>query len=167
MNDAMETAMKIDAIRRVYSCVGDVLFRSALDFAIEIGLSELMDSDTVSELKEDLNARHDAAEAEGKTLFITRDFELAIVDCAVKLAAFSANDLLYYAQTRMPLAVYAPGQPDYCRLQEIAMSLAWRLAEDRETKYVYDDMESCGITDEEIEWLGVGCILDGTEEDGE
>lgn len=98
MSNYTENKKKLDGIRQEYDCKGDVIFRSAIQYLVEYGSDDLSDDWNYNCAVEDINHRHDAAEEKGKILWITREFELAILECAKKLTEINTYDLLAYIQ---------------------------------------------------------------------
>ena len=159
-----ETKKELDKIRNEYGCKGDIIFRSALQFVVEEGTGNLTDDWSYMHRVDEVNERYDVAEAEGKTLWITRDFELAILECARKIARVNIYDMLMYVQKE----VWLSGEGmDYQR----AIQLLKKCMADIEESYycnnkeVYDAFEYIGFTDDEIEMFGFGYLLDYEEED--
>ena len=121
MNNYVETKKKLDKIRDKYGCKGEVLFRSALQCVLDYGMSDMLDDWCYQHRIDEVNERHDEAEAEGKTLWITRDFELAILECAREIAKVEAYDLLVYIQKEVWLS--NDGGIDYQRAIELLKKL--------------------------------------------
>ena len=99
-----ETKKELDRIRNEYGCKGEILFRTAIQTVVEYGTDSLLDDWNYAHLKDEVNERHDAAEAEGQILWITRDFELAILECAREIANVEIYNLLVYIQKEVWLS---------------------------------------------------------------
>lgn len=163
MNNYAENKKALDAIRRKYSCAGDVLFRTAIQTVVEYGTDNLLDDWNYEHLCKDINDRHDEAEANGKNLWITRDFELAIVECAREIASVNIYDMLIYIQKE----VWLSGDGiDYQRAIELLKKCIYDIEEREncEDKLLYQSLEQIGFDDDEIEELGFGYVFDVKED---
>lgn len=159
-----ESKKKIDKIRQEYGCKGEVLFRTALQNVIDYGKCTLLDPGWYGPTMDEIDDRHDHAEANGKWLWMTREFEKAIVDCSVELCEIETYHLLTYIQKEIWLGGKV-GEPDYQRAMEIIRNCLSYEA-DKYGAYCYTaeevlskfrDME---LKDEEIEYFGWGFLLD-------
>jgi hypothetical protein len=163
MNNYADNKKALDAIRRKYSCAGDVLFRTAIQTVVEYGTDNLLDDWNYEHLCKDINDRHDEAEANGKNLWITRDFELAIVECAREIASVNIYDMLIYIQKE----VWLSGDGiDYQRAIELLKKCIYDIEEREncEDKLLYQSLEQIGFDDDEIEELGFGYVFDVKED---
>ena len=162
MNNYTESKKALDKIRNEYSCKGDVLFRTAIQTVVEYGTSSLLDDWDYEHLKGDINERHDNAEAEGKNLWITRNFELAILECAREIAQVDIYDMLMYIQREVWLS--SDGM-DYQRIIDLLKKCMADIEESyhNDNKETYDVFEYIGFTDDEIEMLGFGYMLNDVE----
>ena len=149
---------KLDAIRREYRSSGDVIFRAAIQMIVEYGQrSEDLFEDQIQRV----DSRHDAAEAEGKFIGMTREFEKAIYECAAELAQIDTCDLIMYIQRE--IWFYGEfGEPDYQRALQIIRNCMWSAAgyynyTNEEKLYKFREME---LTDEEIEYFGWAEVLE-------
>lgn len=164
MNNYSESKKELDRIRSEYGCQGEVLFRTAIQMVVEYGTSDLLDDYSYEHMKHDVNERHDAAEADGKVLWITRDFELALLECAREIASVNIYDMLMYIQKEVWLS------GNYIEYQR-AMKLLKKCMEQIEADEGYDNAEtlyvlqSLGFTDEEVEELEFGYLLNNNEEE--
>ena len=164
MNNYAETKKELDRIRNKYSCKGEVLFRSAIQCVLDYGMSDMLDDWCYSHRVDEVNERHDEAESEGKTLWITRDFELAILECAREIAKVESYDFLMYIQREVRLSNEGI---DYKRalellgrcMSQIESNEDW---DNTETLAVFEDL---GFTDDEIESLKFGYLLNNEEEE--
>ena len=164
MSNYAETKKTLDIIKSSYSCAGDLIFRTAIQYVVELGTSNLLDDWTYEHLKGDINERHDVAEAEGKLLFISRNFELAIIECAREIAQVNIYDLLMYIQQE----VWLGGDGiSYKRALEIIGSCLMFAAENdccnNEERLNWFQC-NFDLTDEEIEELGFGWVFEKEEE---
>lgn len=159
-----ETKKELDRIRNEYGCKGEILFRSALQCVLEYGIKDMTDDWCYSHRVDEINEHHDEAEAEGKILFISRDFELAIIECAKEIAKVDAYDLLVYVQKEVWLSSEGI---DYQRAIELLKKCIYAIEEreNYEDKWLYQVLESIGFTDDEIEKLEFGYLLNDEEEE--
>lgn len=159
-----ESKQKLDAIRSKYMCAGDIIFRTAIQAVVEQGQYAFRDEVWCKDLFNKIDVRHDAAEAEGKILFMTRDFEKAIFECAKEIAGIEAYELLMYIQKE----IYLGGNGiDYKRAIELLRGcLDYCGNNTYEIMYTLEMAEEMGFTEDEIEELGYGYML-GEEEEKE
>jgi hypothetical protein len=158
-----ESKQKLDAIRSKYMCAGDIIFRTAIQAVVEQGQYAFRDEVWCKDLFNKIDVRHDAAEAEGKILFMTRDFEKAIFECAKEIAGIEAYDLLMYIQKE----IYLGGNGiDYKRAIELLRGcLDYCGNNTYEIMYTLEMAEEMGFTEDEIEELGYGYMLGEEEEE--
>ena len=107
-----ESKKKLDSIRQKYGCKGEVLFRTAIQSVVEYGQYMFNDEEFIADQLRQIDDRHDIAEAQGKWLFMTRDFEKEIINCAKELANINTYDLLIYIQREVWLGGGEIGEPD-------------------------------------------------------
>lgn len=170
MNNYAESKKKLDTIRDKYGCKGEVIFRTAIQMIIEWGQRNFNDEEFYADNIQEINNRHDMAEAEGKCLFMSRDFEKALIECARELAQIKPYDLLTYIQREVWLGGGEVGEPDYQRaLQIIRNCLCYTddcygayQSESMETLRKFREME---LDDDEIEYFGWGYLLDAEAEE--
>ena len=163
MNNYAEAKKTMDEIRNKYSCAGDLLFRTAIQCVMEYGTDSLKDDCTYEHLKEDINENHDNAEAEGRNLILSREWEIAILDCARELAKVDTYYLLIYIQQE----VWLGGDGiDYKRaIMLLKQCLGW-IEDDRGgCDKMLDVFDEIGFYDSEIEELGWGFLFDAKEEE--
>lgn len=166
----IETKKKLNTIRQEYGCQGDIIFKTAIQNIMEYGQHTILDSAWYQSVLDDINAKHDKAEKEGKILFVTRSFEVAILECMRELAEINSYDLLIYIQREVWLGGGPVGEPDYQRAIQIIRNCLCYTAdrygaypeEVSETLYKFREME---ITDEEIEYFGWEYLFDVEEEE--
>lgn len=161
-----ESKKKLDAIRQKYGCKGEVLFRTSIQYIIDHGRELFNESDWFEFQIEAIDKRHDKAEVENKILFVSRDFEKAIMECAKELAQFGAYDLLMYIQREVWLGNGEIGEPDYQR----AIGLLKRCIEcidehHEECHEVLEELQYIGFEDDEIEYFGYGYLFDEEDEE--
>lgn len=166
-----ESKKKIDAIRQEYGCKGEIIFRTALQNVIDYGKCTLLDLNWYGPTMDEIDDRHDHAEANGKWLFMTREFEKAIVDCSVALCDVDTYHLLMYIQKEIWLGGGDVGEPDYQRAMEIVRNCLCYI-HDSYGAYSSDCYETLqkfreiGLDDIEIEYFGWDYLFD-VEEDEE
>lgn len=168
MSNYKESKVKLDAIRRKYCCKGDIIIRTAIQSVVEIGQNMILsDNWYVGEIT-DINAKHDLAEKEGKWLFMTREFELAILECMRDLAGINSYDLLTYIQKEIFLGSTEIGEPDYQRAIEIIKSIL--STEEYYCEYCaggesfVDKLEEFGLREDEICYFGYQRYIEEEEE---
>ena len=163
MNNYSESKKKLDAIRDKYGCKGEVIFRTAIQYVVEHGQSMLSDEAWQEHFIFNIDKRHDEAEAEGKILFITRDFEKAILECAFELAQIEPYDFLIYIQREIYLG--GDGISYQRAIKLLHKCMDW--IDDTHTTRAdcYDTLQYLDFTDNEIEELGYGYMLSEEEEE--
>ena len=152
MNNYEESKQKLDEIRSKYCCAGGIIFRTAIQYVIDYGKCTLLDPGWYKCTMNDIDAKHDNADAEGKWLFCTRAFEKAIVDCAVALCDVNTYDLLTYVQRE----VWLGGDG-------ISYQRAIELLKGCINYFDYDPLNQArdvGFDDDEIAELGFECLFD-------
>lgn len=160
-----ESKKKIDVVRDKYGCKGEVIFRTAIQMIIEWGQRNFNDEEFYADNIQEINNRHDKAEAEGKFLFMSRDFEKALIECARELAQIKPYDFLTYIQREVWLGGGEVGEPDYQRAMQIIRNCLCYTddcygayeSESMETLRKFREME---LEDDEIEYFGWGYLLD-------
>ena len=159
-----ESKMMLNKIRDDYACKGEVVFRCALQYAVECGHHLLQDPIWVQKQLDNIDVNHDEAEKEGKVLFIGREFEKAIVKCAAEITKVPVMDMLQYVQKE----VWLSGEGiDYQRAIELLKKCMKDIEDARwcNNKDVYDAFEYIGFTDDEIQTLGFDYVFDYEEEE--
>lgn len=169
MSNYAESKKVLDKIRNEYGCSGDIIFRTAIQYVMEYGQNTFVKTYWVNERLSEVDEKHDDAEKENKTLWISRDFEKAIIQCAADLATVNSYDLLIYVQREVWLG--GDGM-DYQRaIQLLKKCMNW--IEDDRCGYAetLDTFEHIGFRDDEIESFGYAYLFDCVDkydiEDGE
>ena len=165
-----ESKKQLDAIRQEYGCKGEVLFRTAIQSVVEYGQYMFNDEEFIADQLRQIDDRHDTAKAQGKWLFMTRDFEKAIINCAKELAEIDTCDLLIYIQREVWLGGGETGEPDDERASEIIRNCLCYTADNFgaypcESDVTLNDFREIGLTDEEIEYFGWSYLFDVEEEE--
>ena len=169
MSNYAESKKALDKIRDKYGCKGDIIFRTAIQLLVDAGKCTILDPAWYQCEMDNIDARHDKAEAEGKFLFMTRDFEKAIYECAKDLCEVDTYDILIYIQKEIWLGGEV-GEPDYQRAMQIIRDCLCYTADRygaysmncEETLYKFREME---LTDDEIEYFGWEYLFDVEEEE--
>ena len=171
MSDYIENKKKLDKIRSKYFSKGDLLFKVSIQLIVEHGKNSFNDTLFTYAMLKEIDDRHDKAEAENKYLFMTRDFEKAIVECAIELASINTFDLLAYILNETYFESGEIGKPDYKRAIEIIRNCLCYIA-DCYGAYRLDKEETLDkfvsqldLTDEEIIYFGWEELLEEEEED--
>jgi len=164
MANYLESKKKIDEIRSKYGCKGEILFRSAIQCVVEYGADSLTDDWNYKHAIDDINDRHDAAEEDGKILWVTREFELAILECAREIAKVNTYDFLVYIQREVWLS---NDGMDYKRAFELLKSAleyleGYNNCNNREN---YEAFVDIGLDDDEMAQLGFDYLVSNEEED--
>ena len=163
MSNYVETKNKIDVVRNKYGCKGDLIFRTAITTLFDCGKSLCADDMWLKNMICAIDDEYDDAESAGKHLFMTKDFEKAIYECAHELAAFKNNDLFIYIQKEV---WFGDDGIDYQRsIYLLKGCIAWVLSDTYETEYALQEVREMGFDDDEIEKLGFGWMLDAEEEE--
>ena len=165
MNNYAESKKQLDTIRDKYGCKGEIILRSAIQYIVEFGQRNLNDEQWFDSAMGGIDRRHDQAEAEGKILFITRDFEKAILECAKELAQINPYDFLIYIQRE----IYLGGDGiSYQRAIDLLRGcLDYCGNNTYEIMYTLEMAQEMGFDETEIEGLGYGYMLGEEEEDNE
>ena len=165
MSNYVESKKQLDTIRSKYVCKGDIIFKSAIQNVVEFGSCSLQDNEWYEWTMKDIDSKHDHAEATGKFLWCTREFEKAIIDCSVELSAVNTYDFLTYIQREVWLSGEV-GEPDYQRAIEIIKRCLDCVTTDSEYRNdsVYDTLIDLGLTDDEICYFGYEEYVYGEEE---
>ena len=165
MNNYAESKKQLDTIRDKYGCKGEVIFRTAIQYVIEFGQRNFKDKVWFDELVNDVDERHNLAEANREILFVTRDFEKAILECAKELAQIEPYDFLIYIQRE----IYLGGDGiSYQRAIDLLRGcLDYCGNNTYEIMYTLEMASEMGFDENEIEELGYGYMLGEEEEDDE
>lgn len=158
MSDYATNKKEIDKIRNEFGCQGELIFRTAIQCVMEYGQRTFKNHNWLMEQMAEIDDRHDQADKEGKHLFISRDFEKAIIECGEALARVDTYDLLIYIQKE----VWLGGEDiSYQR----AIDLLYRCIDSIDFNYSpLDAIRSIGFRDNEIAELGFQFLLDNEEE---
>jgi signal peptidase I len=159
-----ESKKKLDEIRREYGCKGDIIVRTAIQYVVEYGKNTLLDEKWYKQVTKGIDEKHDEAEKEGKILFCTREFEKALIDCAVALSNVPTYDLLMYIQKE----VWLGGDGiSYDRAIRLLQNVINYYSEEMEIADLYAELQCMDFDDNEIVELGFEYILDVFEEEEE
>lgn len=167
MNTYADTKKALDKIRNEYGCKGEVIFRTALQYLVEYGQSMFGDEEWVETQLSLIDELHDKAEAEGKILYVGRELEKAVIECARELVEVNAYYLLIYVQKEVWLS--NDGGIDYARAVELLKKCIYDIEEREgcEDKLLYQELDSIGFYDTDIEDLGFGYLLNEEEENND
>ena len=164
MKTYAETKKELDRIRNEYGCKGEVIFRTALQYVVEYGAKNLTNG-WVEEQMVLVDGKHDEAEVEGKHLWIGREFEKVIIECARDIAKVEAYSMLVYIQKEVWLS--NEGGIDYERAVQLLKGCMANIEQwnDCRNELTLGEFEDIGFDDEEIEELGFAYVLDVREEE--
>ena len=162
MSTYVESKKELDKIRNDFGCQGEIIFRTALQYVMEYGQTTFQRQAWVEEQLIFIDAKHEEAEQEGRHLFVARDVEKAIIECAEALAKVNTYDLLVYVQKEMWLG--ADGI-DYKRTIDMLKRCIECICENTEDyKEASWVVKNLGFYDYELEELGFEYMFD-IEED--
>ena len=160
----------LDKIRQKYGCKGDIIFRTAIQYVVEHGQHNFRNDKWFNSCIEQVDSKHDRAEKDGKILWIARDFEKSLLECAKEVAQIEAYDLLIYIQHEVWLGNENVGQPDYQRALEIIRNCLCYVedcygayqSDLSETLHKFREMD---LTDDEISYFGWEYLFDVENEE--
>ncbi len=153
MSDYLKSKEKMDKICKKYLCKGDLIVNIALTYLMECGTERLTNDEYIKAALKNINDTHDKAEAEGKTLFISRDFEKAILECAAEFARCDTRDLIMYIQREIWFYGNNYGELSYANaIRQLQRCMSFIV--DTSNEFAYDDLIGIGFDDNEIEFLG-------------
>ena len=153
----------LNKIRQKYTCKGDIIFRTAIQNVVDCGQQTFMNEEWYEDALQEIDDRHDQAEAEGKWLWMTRDFEKAIMECAKEVAAVNTYELLMYIQKEVYFGSGKVGELDYQDAIERLKACVAHI-EDFEDGLTLSVLHILGFDDDEIAYLGFEHLLDVEEE---
>ena len=163
MNTYAKTKQELDRIRGKYGCKGEVIFRTALQYIVEYGCHNFNNDIWVEDQLILVDGKHDEAEAEGKHLWIDREFEKAIIECTREIAKVETYSMLVYIQKEVWLS--NEGGIDYERAVKLLKNCMEWFADDccgcAET---LEKFELLDFDDSEIEAMGYGYMFDVRED---
>ena len=164
MNTYVESKKTLDKISSKYGCKGDIIMRTAAQYIIEYGQYMFNDEDFIKDQIQQIEDKHRISEEEDKHLWVTKDFELAIFNCARELAEVNSYDLIIYMQKEMYWS--NEGGLDYGRLKQITTSVRdWMVCTSFDSSQDYDTFSNeCNIEDNELNELGFGYLIPEDEE---
>lgn len=167
MSNYVESKKELDKIASKYGCKGDIIMRTAVQYIVEYGQYMFKDEDFIKDQLQQIEDKHRIADIEGKCLWITKDFELAIFNCARELAEVDSYDLIIYTQKEMFWS--NEGGLDYGRAIELLKSSleyleGYNNCNNREN---YEAFQDIGLDDDEIIDFGFGYLISEEEEDNE
>lgn len=167
MSNYAETKKALDRIRDKYGCKGELIFRTALQYIVEYGQNKFHNDEWIQEQLILIDGKHDEAEAEGKNLWISREFEKLIIECAQEIAQVDTYNLLVYTQREVWLS--NDGGIDYKRAIDLLRKCMAEIEQnyDCNNKDVHDTFYYIGLTDDEIQALGFGYVFDYEEDEDE
>lgn len=153
MNNYAESKMIIDNIRNKYS---EVLFRYAISHLMDVGIRHLdkdLVEDTCKQIMQEDDANH----------IMTNEFKCNILRAAYELAQVPHIDLLVYIQREVVYDVL-DNELSYGRAIQLIKG-CMNCIESDYCEQTLNDFQWLGFSDDEIEALGWGYILDSEEED--
>jgi hypothetical protein len=165
MSSYAENKKKLDAIHNKYNCAGDIIFRTAIQYIVEYGQCNFNNDAWFNSCIENVDKRHDLADKEGKILFMARDFEKALLECARELAQVGGYDLLMYIQREVWLGGGEVGEPDYQRAIQIIRNCLYWTANGYESSTILSQFRDFELEDDEIAYFGWEYLFDVEDEE--
>ena len=163
MSNYVESKKVLDKIREDFGCKGEIIFRTAIQEVVSYGQTTFLDNGIYKDMIDDIDANHNYAEANGKTLFISRDFEKAIIECARELSKINSYDLLIYIRKEIWLG--SDGIDCKRAVQLLESSLEYlENYNNCNNEENYEAFQDIGLEDNEIEELGFGYLISEEEE---
>ena len=154
-----EAKKYIEKLRSEYCCKGDLIFRCAVQNVIEYGVVPLTQNLAVEDWLSDIDRRHDEAEANGKILWIGRDFEKAMAECTFKLAKVGSMNLMMYIQREVWHQDHC-GEISYDRAIELLKDfISYGLDYDDPSDELLNNLYDIGLDEDEIRELGFGYLF--------
>ena len=159
MNTYIESKKTLDKIREDFGCKGEIIFRTAIQEVVSHGQTTFLDNSIYKDMMNDIDANHNYAEANDKTLFIPRDFEKAIIECARELSKIDSYDLLIYIQKEIWLG---SDGIDYKRAIDIAQTCLNYIIDNEciGNEEILDKLYELDLRDKEIEDLNFGWVFE-------
>lgn len=158
-----EAKTYIEKLRSEYCCKGDLIFRCAVQNVVEYGVVPLTINLAVEDWIYDIDRRHDEAEADGKILWIGRDFEKAMAECTFKLAKVGSMNFMMYIQRELWHS-YSCDEISYERAIRVIKDL---LVEKTDCDLSYEEQleefYNIGLDDGELVALGFGYLFEEEE----
>ncbi len=93
---------KMYAIRAVEEKYGNVTFRMGVSHLFDVGSGNLI-SENVEEGFKQIHCEYEANKANGRTTFMTPEFQCGILRCAAELSIHSVWDLIRYVKSYMDI----------------------------------------------------------------
>ena len=159
----IESKKTLDKIASKYGCKGDIIMRTAAQYIIEYGQYMFKDEDFIKDQIQQIEDKHRISEEEGKHLWVTKDFELAIFNCARELAEVNSYDLIIYMQKEIYWS--NEGGLDYKRAVQLLKSSLEYLENynNCNNKENYEAFQDIGLEDNEIEEFGFDYLISEEE----
>lgn len=163
MSNYTESKKVLDQVAKKYGCKGDIIMRTATQYIIEYGQYMFKDEEFIKDQLQQIEDKHRIAEAEGKHLWMTKDFELTIFNCARELAEINSYDLIIYMQKEMYWS--NEGGLDYGRAIELLKSSLEYLENYNNCNNTenYEAFQDIGLEDDEIDYLGFDYLISEEE----
>lgn len=164
MSNYVESKKVLDKIASKYGCEGDIIMRTAAQYIVEYGQYMFNDEGFVKDQIQQIEDNHRISEEKGKHLWVTKDFELAIINCARELAEVNSYDLIIYMQKEMYWS--NKGGIDYKRaIQLLESSLEYlENYNNCNNEENYEAFQDIGLYDDEIEMFGFKYLISKEEE---
>ena len=166
MSNYKNSKRKLDTIRTAYRSKGDVIFTTAMQCVLDWGTKNFTDAAFLKANLDSIDKRHDEADADGKYLVMTRDFEKAIIECASNIAEVNTYDIMVYIQREMYLNNgLMDGEPGYQRAIELVRECINWIENETSYRDVFRDvLYDIGFEDDELIHFDCGYLIEEEEE---
>ena len=170
MNNYQDDKKKLDAIRNnfEYCTKGDILFRTALLMVFEAGFDQMKEKEFLESCLKYNEEKHTKAKAEGKLLFVTKEFDEAIYKCAHEIAQLPTISVVMYSQRE--IFFYDGQDPSYQDLIRMMKSCLNYIEEQNECVNIstlWDFRHLIDLSDEDINFFGYDYLLEDCDEEEE
>lgn len=149
MNNYIESKKKIDNLRGRHD---EMMFRMAISHLIDVGIRHLTEENVKATCEQIM--QEDDSKA-----FMTNHYRCDLVWLAYDLAKIPHLDLLVYIQREIDYDIF-DGSPSYRRAVQLLRNCVDWTTCDQLPEDARSDMYAIGFSDEEIEFVGYGNLLE-------
>ena len=154
MGNYVESKKKIDNLRSRHD---EAMFRMAISHLVDVGIRHLTE-ENVKHTCEQIMKEDDS------NSFMTNHYKCDLVWLAHDLAQLPQIDLLVYVQREIDYDIF-DGSPSYRRAVQLLRNCVDWTTCDQLTEDALSDMYAIGFSNEEIEFVGFGNLLEKEEEE--
>lgn len=151
----------LDKIREKYGCKGELIFRTSVQYIIDYGKALLNDTKYIEGQLKNIDEKHNKAEAEGKVLWVGREFEKDLINCAVEIAKVNTIDIIKYIQKEWLFQEI--DEMTYTHAKDLLINIINQKLSETDTDFARDELECAGFDDEDFEALGFAEIFNPEE----